>query len=148
MNGKYSIADVYRDFFETPYIESNSINEAQSSNAFNMGDIDTLLITEEAKDLLKKVIEYMYKVKEEKTLPYIDFHLLLESDNKETIDKFENIVENANKYYRYVGFKKAILSFYEVDTLDKVKDIFNNDLIVIRDIKGINLRDENFKKVF
>ena len=149
MNGKYyNISDVYKDFFETPLVEPEEKSEEEKRVSFDASMIDTLLIEEESKDLLKKVVEYMRKVVDEKSLPYLDFHLVLESDNKETIQKFEEIVEHANQFYRYVGTKKRECSFYEIDTLDKVREVFQNDVIIIKDIKGINLRDEEFKRVF
>ena len=148
MDGKYSMADVYKDFFETPLVELEESKEESGRVTFDLAEIDSLLITEESKELLKKVVEYMRKVVDEKSVPYLDFHMLLESDNKETIESFEKIVDHANQFYRYIGTKKAECSFYEVDSLEKVKEIFANDFIVIKDIKGINLRDENFKKVF
>ena len=148
MDGKYKLSDVYKDFFETPLVEIEEDNKEVEKVPFEMDTIDTLLLEEESKDLLKKVVEYMRKVMEEKTLPYLDFHLILESDNKETITKFEEIIEHANQFYHYVAIKKRECSFYEVDTIDKVKEVFQNDIIIIKDIKGINLRDEEYKRVF
>ncbi len=148
MDGKYKLSDVYKDFFETPLVELEEDNKEVEEVPFDISAIDTLLLEEESKDLLKKVVEYMRKVVEEKTLPYLDFHLILESDNKETIDKFEEIVEHANHFYHYVANKKKECSFYEVDNIDKVREVFQNDIIIIKDIKGINLRDEEFKRVF
>ena len=148
MDGKYKLSDVYKDFFETPLVEIEEDNKEVEKVPFEIDTIDTLLLEEESKDLLKKVVEYMRKVMEEKTLPYLDFHLILESDNKETITKFEEIIEQANQFYHYVAIKKRECSFYEVDTIDKVKEVFQNDIIIIKDIKGINLRDEEYKRVF
>ena len=148
MDGKYKLSDVYKDFFETPLVELEEEVKETERVPFDISTIDTLLLEEESKDLLKKVVEYMRKVIEEKSLPYLDFHLILESDNKETIQKFEEILEHANQFYHYVGSKKRECSFYEVDTLDKIREVFQNDLIIIKDIKGINLRDEEFKRVF
>ena len=147
MDGKYKISDVYKDFFETPLVELEE-NKGDEKVPFDISTIDTLLLEEGSKDLLKKVVEYMRKVVEEKTLSYLDFHLILESDNKETIAKFEEILEHANKFYHYVGSKKRECSFYEVDTTERVKEVFQNDIIIIKDIKGINLRNEEFKSVF
>ncbi len=135
MDGKYKLSDVYKDFFETPLVELEEDNKEVEKVPFDISAIDTLLLEEESKDLLKKVVEYMRKVVEEKTLPYLDFHLILESDNKETIDKFEEIVEHANQFYHYVASKKKECSFYEIDNIDKVREGFQNSIIIIKDIK-------------
>ena len=148
MDNKNYLVDVYKDFFETPYVERAEESVAQSSSDFDISQVDSFLLDEQSKELLKKVLEYMrrYSFKEESR--YLDFHFVLQSDNKELIQKFEQILVDANSSFHYVGSGKSVLSFYEVDSLEKVKDIFQKDIIFIKDIDGLNIRDENFKKIF
>ena len=87
----------------------------------------------------KGVIYYMKDYDKDKE--YIDFHLIIEGDNKEIISSFENIIEEVIKDTHYVSNGKSTLSCYEVDTTDKIKDVFKNPFIVIRDINGLSLKD-------
>ena len=147
MNKDY-LSDVYRDFFNSPIVEKNSDEniEQLSATEFDINKIDSLMLNEESLELLKKVIYYMRDYNKDKE--YIDFHLIIEGDNKEIISSFENIIEEVIKDTHYISNGKSIISFYEIDTIDKVKDIFKNSFIVIKDIKGLSLKDENFKKTF
>ena len=141
------LSDVYRDFFETPLIEPKQ-EESAEATSFDSSIIDTLFLEEESKVLLKKIFEYMRKYHEKEEERYLDFHFVLDSDNKETIQKFEKVVEDAISFYQYVDKGSGVLSFYDVDTLDKIKEAFQKNRIILKDIKGLYLRDESFKKVF
>ena len=147
MNKDY-LSDVYRDFFNSPIIEKeydDSIVQEFPSE-FDINKIDSLLLNEDSLELLKKVIYYIKDYN--KDIDYIDFHFIIEGDNKEIISSFENIIEEVINTTHYISNGKSILSFYEVDTIDKLKDIFNNSFIIIKDIKGLSLKDENYKKTF
>ena len=143
------MADIYRDFFETPLVLPEETEESNDSeDTFDLGEVDTLLIEEESKELLKKIIEYMRKYHTKEENRYLNFPMILESDNKETIQTFENLVKKAVFFYQYVDKGVSTLSFYEADTLDKVKEVLGKNVIVIKDIKGMDLRDEAYRKVF
>ncbi len=146
MNKDY-LADVYRDFFETPLIDIEDKNSNEASS-FDWGKIDTLLIEEEGKELLKRIIDYMRKFHEKEEERYLDFHFVLNSDNKETIKVFENIVEDALYTYQYIDKGSGVISFYDIDSIDKCREIFQKNYIIIKDIKGLYLKDENYRKVF
>lgn len=145
MNKDY-LADVYKDFFESPLVEVS--NEEKVEDTFDFEKIDSLLIEEESKELFKKIVDYMrrYHAKEEER--YLDFPVCVESNNKETIHMIEELLHQAISSYQYVGSGKVVLSFYEVDSLEKVKECFQKGFIVIRDIKALESKDENFKKLF
>ncbi len=146
MNENY-LKDVYQDFFGSPLIETKE--EEIEKDGVDLSLIDSLMIEEDGKDILRKVIEYMRKFHAKEETRYLDFHFLLQGENKEMMKDLEKILEEASFTYQYVELKKkGILSFYEVDTIDKVKECFQNYFIVIKDIPGIQLRDDAFRKVF
>lgn len=148
MNKDY-LADVYKDFFETPLVLSEQKEESNRGEvSFDLGEVDTLLIEEESKELLKKIIEYMRKYHYQEENRYLNFHMILESDNKETIQAVEKLIEKVNSIYQYVNKGVSTLSFYDVDTLEKVKECLLKNIIIVKDIKGIDLRDEAYRKVF
>lgn len=147
MNNDY-LADVYKDFFGSPLVSEKQEEEVVSRTAFPLQDVDTLLLDEESKELLKKIFEYMRKYHEKEEARYLDFHFVLKSDNVETIHKFEDLIKQAISCYQYVESGSSVISFYEVDTIDIVKEAFSKNYIIIKDIKGLYLRDEAYKKVF
>ena len=63
MNNDY-LADVYKDFFGSPLVSEKQEEEVASRTAFPLQDVDTLLLDEESKELLKKIFEYMRKYHE------------------------------------------------------------------------------------
>ena len=60
MNKDY-LADVYKDFFETPLVSEKQVEETTEQTSFPLEDVEKLLIDEDSKDLLKKIFEYMRK---------------------------------------------------------------------------------------
>ena len=141
---------VYKDFYgeeegETKYTENRDL----ANVAISIEDIDSLLINDESKELLHKIISYMegYSKNEKR---YLNFHLLIESDNKEVVEKIENIIKSSVDKYKYVENNNICeLSFYEVSDIDSIKDKFSkNSIIILKDFNGINLQDNNFQKKF
>ena len=53
MNNDY-LADVYKDFFGSPLVSEKQEEEVASKTSFPLQDVDTLLLDEESKDLLKR----------------------------------------------------------------------------------------------
>ncbi len=143
----YNLSDVYKDFFE----ESLTSNEARViEDDFKEEDIDNLPITDESKELLKKTILYMKKYSEDKDSLYLNFNFLIQTDNRETKEKLEKLLESAIGKYNYVGSKNSLkLSFYEMDDLDEVKkSIDSNSIIILKDIKGLELKESVYQKRF
>ena len=69
MDYKYDMSDVYRDFFETPLVELDREQKENEPVAFDLEVIDSLRVTEESQELLKKIVRYMRKVVDEKNVP-------------------------------------------------------------------------------
>ena len=146
MNKDY-LADVYKDFFGESTLALEKEEEIKED--FNIEEIDSLLIEEESKDLLKKVITYIKDYVEKKENNYLDFNFIIQSDNKEVIKKIEDILKTVNSKYKYLnGDKASKCSFYDNDTLDKIREVFNSKIIILKDLKGFELRDDSFKKSF
>jgi len=146
MNKDY-LADVYKDFFgEAGYSYSE---KADAIEEVDLEEIDNLLLEDETKELLRKVINYIINFSEKKEDRYLDFNFLVQSDNKELFKKIEGLLKSVMSKYKYLkGDKLVKCSFYDNDTLDKMKEAFNGDIIVLKDIKGFELRDDSFKKSF
>jgi len=143
----YNLSDVYKDFFGESLTSSE---ERVLEDEFKEEEIDSLPITDESKDILKKSILYMKKYKEEKDVLYLSLNFLIQSDNRETREKIEKLLESAIKKYNYVNATNSLkLSFYEMDDLDEVKkSLESNSIIILKDIKGLELKEATYQKRF
>ena len=145
------LEDVYKDFYgeeegEKKYIE----NKEEANKEVPIEEIDKLLITDESKELLHKILDYMSKYSKEEEKRYLNFHLLIESNNKETINIIEEIIKSFVSKYKYVKNNDSKeISFYELQDVDSMMEVFEkNSVIVLKDIKGIDLKDNEFQKKF
>lgn len=147
MNKDY-LKEVYKDFFETPLIETSKEEQKEEEKKnFNLEDIDSLLLDDESKELFKKVVLYMDGYSKKEKTRYLDFQLILECNNDETRTQTENLLKSAIQTYQYLKNNKSCdESFYEIDSQEKMKSIFENSIIILRDIKGLELRDDSLKK--
>ena len=146
MNKDY-LTDIYKDFFETPLVE-NPTTETSDNHTFDISCVEDVLLTEQSLEILLKILQYMKKYHDKEVERYLDFHVCLESNNKETIQSVEEILLKASSFYQYVSSGKSVLSFYEVDSLASLKEIFFKNFIIIRDIKALEGKDESFKQLF
>ena len=91
MNDSKILEDVYRDFFDSSLVsrEVPAVVEEETKNEI---DIDKLFITDESKELLKKIINYMEKYNNKEESNYISFNISIESEDKNTIDDISNLL--------------------------------------------------------
>ena len=88
--------DVYRDFFDSNLIGDESAFKIEETvEEENTINVDDLHITDESKELLKKIILYMEKYNNKEENNYITFNITLESTDKTTINQIGNLL----KYY-------------------------------------------------
>ena len=146
MNNNY-LSDVYKDFFGQSLTSSE---ERIVEEDFNIEEIDLLHINDDSKELLKKIILYMKKYREETNGVYLNFNFIIQTDNREIVSKVIELVESATKKYNYVSNNNSLtLSFYEIDDLDDVKKkMEDNSIIILKDIKGLELKDGSYQKKF
>ena len=144
--------DIYKDFFniETPKIEVKKETEINKDSDTLMSElferINILNISDESKDLLKKILEYMRKYKEKLENNYIPFRLILEVNNKDK-EEVEDILLTSSKYFDYIdNDKKLNISFYKLDKEYNYKDY---SFISLDDLSGTNLEEnKDIKKFF
>ena len=98
MNSKDYFKDMYTDFFkvETPEIkatENNSLEKSSQEEMTTLFDrINSLYVDEDSKELLKKIIEYMRKYQEEIEKNYVNFNLIVETNNDDTKNEVIDIL--------------------------------------------------------
>ena len=114
-------------------------------------EIDNLFIDEKSKELLKKIIEYMRKYDENIEKQYISFDMCIYTDNKETIIKLTNLINDAAKCFHYIRSGNAIeVSLYDVEEADQIDQAYDakNNFIVLKDFEGMNSKEQSFKDRF
>ena len=146
------LGDLYKDFFgeEEGAKKFEELESKEEAKELVEEDIDKLLIEDKSKELLHKVVDYMKKYNSKEETKYLNFHLLIQSDNKETINKIEEIIKGAISKYKYLeGAKTKEVSFYDLSDIESTKSIFvDNKIIILKDIKGIDLKDNEFQEKF
>ena len=147
MNTDY-FKDIYKDFFgvETDIKqETKEVEESSNQTMTTLFDkINKLYITDESKELLKKMIEYMRMYHEKIENIYIPYNIILETNNKETKNEIIEILAQSAKQYNYTNNNEIKeLSLYDT------KEIELNGTTVISNLNGINLEETNtIKKLF
>ena len=145
------LGELYKDFFgeEEGKARLEALDKEEEIELVEE-DIDKLLIEDSSKELLHKVIAYMNKYASKEETKFLNFHLLIQSDNKETINKIEDIIKGAISKYKYLdSAKTSEVSFYDLSDIDNTKNIFvDNKIIILKDIKGIDLKDNEFQEKF
>ena len=87
MNKMEYLDSIYSDFFGDNIVQmktSNS-NESKEDDTSLLSKIDALYITDESKELLKKIINYMNRYKDNNTDIYIPIRLIINSNSDKTI---------------------------------------------------------------
>ena len=143
--------DVYRDFFDSNLIgEESAFKIEETEVEENIINIDDLYINDESKELLKKIILYMEKYNSKEESNYITFNITLESTDKTTINNIGNLLRYySNKYNYCTSNKLKEISFYEIDKVDSINNIYStNSVISFMDLDALNMNDTNFIKKF
>lgn len=152
MNSRDYFKDIYSDFFgvesdNNDYQESTSM-EVDSNKKMTLlfEKIDKLYVSDESRNLLKKVIEYMRKYKEKIEDNYINFNILLKVNNNIIRDEVCDILYEASKYFSYIDNDKRVN--YSLYNKLIGNDYSSYGFITIDGISGINLEDDKNKKKY
>ena len=150
MNTKNYFEDMYTDFFGVESLPS-SIEKKETEKgpqdimASLFHKINDLMVSDESKELIKKIIEYMRKYHEKIETNYIPFRLIINVNNKLISDEIIDILYEAGVYFDYINAKKQNISLYK---LDKIESLDEAGLVTISDITGINIEDDKTIKKF
>ena len=129
--------------------KSKEDKDEEMAKYFDM--IDTLYITDESKETLKKIIEYMRKFNEKIVKQYIAFNLCIYTDNKESINKIVDIINDMAMFFSYVRNGDACeISLYNVEKAEDIEKIYSQEysIILLKDFEGLLSQDQIFKDKF
>ena len=142
------LKDIYNDFFSTDKSIEDSSNEIELKEVSSLSfEIDKLYISDDAKNIIKKIIDYMKKYNNNEVDIYIPLRLIINSNSDKLSNDIIDIIYNAAVKYSYIDKKEKIdYSLYE---RDKNISFLNYGLINFKDLSGINLEDDKtHKKMF
>ena len=111
--------------------------------------IEELHITEESKELLKKIIEYIRKYNEKIEKQFISFNMCIYSENEEVNKDILDIINQNINYFSYMKKGNAgIVSFYDIDKSEKLDEIYssNHNVISFEKSKAIDLKSQEDKE--
>ena len=148
MNNDY-FKDIYNDFFS---VEKKEIKvEEKTNNEDNINlNIDDLYLDIESKNLLKQILEYMDKYSKGEESNYINFNIVVDGNNMETVKGISSILHKSVITNHYTDSNSVYeLSLYDLNNKVDINDIYNkHGIIVIRDLSSFLMQDENDKKMF
>ena len=156
MNTKDYFKDIYSDFFG---IENNN-EEGTMGSAFSHSNsddkdkvmkelfdrINSLNISTDSQELLKKIITYMRKYNEKIESNYVSFNITLEIQNSKVKENITDILVKASDIFSYVDSGK--IGNFSLYNLDDVKDLSSYGMVVIDKLNGINLEEDKIIKKF
>ena len=143
MNKNY-FEGIYDDFFGVEKATEKEQMEMRSQEEMTslFDRINTLYITDESKNLLKKIIEYERKYNEEIEKNYIPFHIVLETNKNDLKSDIEEILSTSAIFFNYIEEDKKEISLYEID------NNFDAGFISLSHLTGINLEEDKTTKTF
>ena len=113
--------------------------------------LEKLYITEQSKNTLKKIIEYMRKYSEGIEKQYIPFHMCIYSNNKETMYSIVDIISDTVTFFSYIKRGTTIeTSFYNIEKPEQIEEIYSkkNSVVVLKDFEGLLVKEKEFKDRF
>lgn len=107
--------------------------------------IDNCNLTEESKNVLKKMIEYAKKYKDGTVKNYIPFNMRIYCDNDTSLYELTNILLEGFEYFKYIKNKEAAeRSLYLVDDMSHISDMYtgSTSLVIFKDVDGLLNKDK------
>ncbi len=131
------LKDIYTDFFDNKYsVDSNTIKDDGI-------DINSLYITDESKELLKRIISYMEDYQNKDNIVYIPIRLVINTNSNKTIKDVIDILLSSAKKYLYTKNNDYLdYSLYKINNTDLTK----YGIVNITELSGINLEDDKTHK--
>ena len=145
MNNRQILEDVYKDFFpeKKVIVEEEKLVQEEVS-------LDSLYITDESKKLLQKMIQYMKDYHDGVEKNYLTFHILVESNDKITIEAIDHVIQHYSSLYHYVKDGNiASLSFYKFEKVEEMPRYYQeHGIITFSDVDALEMKEVSFQKAF
>ena len=134
---------------ENKKVEKASKENRDNKQADLFVRIDGLFISDESKELMKKVIEYMRKYNEGIEKRFIPFNFAIYSKDKELTLEATKIIEEGTSFFDYLKEGKIVqTSFYNIEKVDELADIYNSNpsIVLLKDFESLAKADTTLKE--
>ena len=143
MNSEQYLNDIYKDFFgeyEKRKEESNEIINVDYEE-----EISKLLISDESKELFRKIVSYIYNYKSDQR--YIPFNIRFIKLTDKTLNKIVEIIKSCVNHSKYLSnTKEGNISLYKTEDISFNKVYSENGIVIIKDLEGLELESVNDKQ--
>ena len=141
------------DVIQEDQKENNTINDIDKEDTLSklLEKIDGLYITDESKQVLIKIVNYMYRYNKKESKQYIPFNIRIYSDNKESLYSVVRIISDASKIFSYIKSGDEVeVSLYNLEKVDELGNIYDSkyNIIVFKDFNGLISQEQSFKDKF
>ena len=133
MDNRKILDEVYRDFFGKDKEEKITPIDKK----IEIKNMEELLIDEDSKELLKKIITY---IKNYNNGVYINFNILLYGNNKETLNAIINLLKSVSNNY-LINTNITNISLADIEDINKVKDYYKSGILIISDFNSLSGKD-------
>ena len=145
MNTEKYLEEVYKDFFGDYEKRKQETNEVISMDFEE--EINKLIISDDSKETLRKIISYICNYDESKR--YIPFNISLISLTENTLKSMLSILKSAVTKGKYLSSNKDYeCSLYKIEEINIEKIYSENNIIVIKDLEGLELQSINDKQKY
>ena len=148
--------DMYDDFFGVESLKGVTLEKEEENDSSQIGSqeemtslferINKLYISDESKNLLKKIIEYMRKYQEKIETNYVPFRIIITSNSDKITDEVNEILYEAAKYFNYLETNKR--KDYSLFKVEEDIDYSEYGYTAITNVEGLNLEEDKIKKQF
>ena len=145
MNQEQLLSDVYKDFFGD--YEKRKQEQKEVIDVNFEEEINKLYLSEESKELLKKIISYIENYTSDKR--YIPFNISLLSLTNKTTKRVVDLLKGAIAKSNYLkGTTSCELSLYKLEDIPFNKVYSENNIVVLKDLQGLELESVNDKQKY
>ena len=135
---------------ELPREEIKVISEEEKDAKINdfFERIENTHLTEESKQVLRKMIEYARKYDSKIVKNYIPFNMRIYVDNDEFLYEIANIIIDSFTFFNYMKNDEAVQrSFFVVEEANQVSDLYNksNSLVIFKDVDGLLNKEKSLR---
>ena len=110
--------------------------------------VDELHLTDDSKNVLKKMINYARKYKYEIVKNYIPFNMRIYTNDNETLYSIINLIIDSFYYYDYIKNDSAVeRSFFIIEDSTHISELYNkeNSIVAFKDVDGLLNKDKQTK---
>ncbi len=147
MNSEKYFNDIYKDFFGDYEERKKNLEKEEIINVDYEEEISKLFISDDSKELLRKIVSYIYNYNSDKK--YIPFNITINSLTNKTVDSIVKIIKSVVSHSKYLSdTKSSELTLYKLEENIFDKLYKDNNIVILKDISGLELESTTDKQKY